>query len=198
MYTSIVLCALAGSLSAIPPANKVDWQSEYKAAKLKVVESGKPMAVFIGSGKDGWTKVLRDGQLSEGNRKNLTSEFVALYVDTDTAEGRTIASAFEIAGRGLVISDRKGQAQAFSHSGDMTDAELAKTLAKFAEAKRLAGTTEYLDRPGEGYIQKVQPETIVRIASAPEVAVSYPASAPVYRPLATQYYTTPSYPAGGG
>src|SRR5918993_973363 len=69
-------------------------------------------------------------------KRLLANKFVCVYVDTDTAVGRSLAGAFEVASKGLVISDREGTSQAYSLSGDLTKDELSRTLATYAEPGR--------------------------------------------------------------
>jgi hypothetical protein len=137
----------------------------------------------VGSGQDGWRKVVRDGGLDPALNRLLAEKFVCLYVDTDTAVGRSLAGAFELAGRGLVISDRTGTSQAYSLSGDLTRAELVRALEKYAGAERDVRSTE----------------TVVREAPAVArpVTVTYPAP-PAYVPQYTpQYRVVPGYTTGG-
>jgi len=102
-------------------------------------------------------------------KKLLAEKFVCVYVDTQTPAGKALAEQFEVASRGLIISDRKGTSQAYSLSGTLTTAELAQTLDKYADSKEAARSTE----------------TVVREA---------PAGRPVYVP---QYRFQPVYQVGG-
>jgi hypothetical protein len=151
MYTSIMVIALASTMNSVQVTDGIAWQAEYKAAQAEVVKSGKPLAVFIGNGSHGWNKVAREGNLTNDARQSLNKNFTCVYVNTDTAEGKALASSFEISARGLVISDVKGTKQAFSHAGDLTQDEMKNVLVKYAEVKAVA-TTESLSRAGDGYI----------------------------------------------
>ena len=113
--------------------------------------------------------------------KLLAEKYVCVYVNTDTAEGQALAGRFEVASRGLIISDRKGTSQAYSLSGSLTKAELVKTLEKYADQNGEVGTTE----------------TVVR--EVPPARAAYAAqyyAAPQY--YVPQYYPTPVYRTGGG
>lgn len=154
MYTSIVVIALASTLNSVQATDGIAWQAEYKAAQAEVLKSGKPLAVFIGSGEQGWNKVVREGTLTNDARQNLSKNFVCVYVNTATTDGKALASGFEIGARGLVISDAKGTTQAFSHAGDLTQAEIKNVLVKYAEPKAPVATTESLGRAGDGYVAK--------------------------------------------
>src|SRR4051812_30211337 len=117
------MMAAAALAAGISPSNitpQPTWLDDYATAQTRVAAIRKPMAVFVGSGKDGWGKVVRDGSLDPAVTKLLADKFVCVYIDTDTAAGRSLAGAFEVASRGLIISDRAGTKQAFSLSGDLT------------------------------------------------------------------------------
>jgi hypothetical protein len=154
MLNSILVLALASTLGAVKPADGILWQTEYMAAHAQAKAAGKPLAVFVGKGEQGWNTLVREGKLPADAKKAMTSAYVCLYVNLDTVEGQSVATAFELSGKGLVISDSKGTAQAFSHAGDLTETELTKTITKFADNKISVTKTEDLGRPGEGYIAK--------------------------------------------
>ena len=102
--------------------------------------------------------------------------------------GRALASSFEVATRGLIISDRKGTAQAYSLSGALTKAELAQTLEKYADARTLQNTeTVVRDAPAT----VVRPASVSYPATVSYPTVSYPTYAPQYR-AAPIYYTSGS------
>jgi hypothetical protein len=183
MYTLMAVVALTTSVSTATLSQNPTWLKDYASARDRVEAVGKPMAVFLGSGQEGWGNVVRDGALDSVLNKLLAEKFVCLYVDTTTIAGRSLAGAFQVAGRGLVISDRKGTTQAYSLSGDLTKAELARALEKYADAPEAQST-----------------ETVVREAPAVVRPVSsvttYPA-APVYAPqYVPQYRVVPSYSSG--
>lgn len=180
MYTLMAVVALTSSISTANLSSNPTWLNDYGVAQARVVAVHKPMAVFVGSGQDGWGKVLKDGVLDPALKRTLADKFVCLYVDTDTTAGRALAGSFEVASRGLIISDRKGTSQAYSLSGALTKAELVQTLDKYAGADQMVQATE----------------TIVRDAPAVvrPVTVTYPTYAPQYRvvPSYPNYYTTGS------
>src|SRR5262249_3587347 len=112
MYTSIVLIALAGSAAgaeAIPES--VLWKDYATARKIGGDET-KPVAVFIGKGAEGWQERSRQGALSREVVRLLRERYVCVYVDTATAEGKKLASAFEM-DAGVVLSTPQGDHQAF-------------------------------------------------------------------------------------
>jgi hypothetical protein len=112
MYTLMAVIALTTSYSTANLSSNPAWLTDYGAARERVTAVGKPMAVFVASGQEGWTKVVRDGGLSPEARKLLTEKFVCLYVNTDTTAGRTLAGALgDVAGvQPVRRSDRNGAA----------------------------------------------------------------------------------------
>src|SRR4051812_47338262 len=128
MFTSITLVALWGAL--VPQVTRLSLVPEldYRQARLIATREQKPLAVFVASGEYAWRKVITDGPDSDA-RALLAQKYVLVYVDQSTAYGQTVAAAFNLAGRnGLVISSRGGDLMAYRHEGEITAANLAKTL----------------------------------------------------------------------
>src|SRR6476659_8123001 len=171
---------LAAGISPSMLSPEPTWLNDYTLAQLRVAAVKKPMAVFVGSGKDGWGKVVRDGALDPVLKRTLASRFVCVYVDTDTAAGRSLAGAFEVASKGLIISDRAGTSQAYSLSGDLTKDELSRTLVKYADPDRDVRTTDTVVREAPAVVQPVA-----------RPVVTYPV-APVYQPQYVPQYV-PQY-----
>ena len=174
--------ALAAGISPANLSSEPAWLNDYTLAQARVASVQKPMAVFVGSGTDGWGKVVRDGALDPELKRTLANKFVCLYVDTDTAAGYSLAGVLEVR-KGLVISDRAGTSQAFSLAGDMTRDELSRTLAKYADPDREVRTTDTVVREAPPVVRPV--------------VVTYPAP-PVYVPqYVPQYRVVPGYTSGG-
>src|SRR5437763_9575547 len=115
MYTALALVALTvGNLSSSPL-----WLHDYKAAQAQVSSAHKPMAVFVGSGQAGYQSAVRDG-FDPAISKLLAEKFVCLYVDTSTAQGKKLATAFQVGARGVVLSDRTGLTQSYSAAGTIS------------------------------------------------------------------------------
>jgi hypothetical protein len=130
MYTAMALVALTvGNLTTNPT-----WLDDYSAAQAKVTVAGKPMAVFVGTGRAGWEAAVRDG-LDPSVSKMLAEKFVCLYVDSSTAKGKTLAAAFQVGDRGVVLSDRTGQTQAYSAAGTISRSELNRALLAYADVE---------------------------------------------------------------
>jgi hypothetical protein len=170
MFTYMAIVALTSSISTANLSPNPTWFNDYATAARHVADVHKPMAVFVGNGQEGWGKVIREGTLDDEMKRLLARKFVCVYVDRDTAAGRSLAGSFEVASRGLIISDRVGTSQAYSLSGDLTGSELVKTLEKYADAD--VRTTE----------------TLVR-----EVPAARPVTYQTYTP---QYRVSPRYTSG--
>jgi hypothetical protein len=168
MFSSIGLCTLAfcgQTLVLTTPAWRTDYGEAVQAGKTQ----GKPLAVFVSSGADGYEQVSRGGPLSPAARALLAKAYVCVYADTTQPVGKRLAEALEISGRGLVISDRSGQSQAFHHVGELTDAELTRTLERFASV---------------GTVRTTETNTTSRASYYPTYSTGTAApAAPAYQPV---------------
>ena len=141
MYTSLVLFALAGSTPGAEES--LSWMKDYHAARKESASQSKPLAVFLGTGKNGHDKVVRDG-LTDRNRQ-LLARYIPVYIDTTTEEGRSMAQQFEMpGGQGIVISNRTGDLQAFRHEGELSNNDLASRLERYADNGHVVSTTDTL------------------------------------------------------
>jgi hypothetical protein len=130
MYALMAMVALSTGISNI--SQTPSWLNDYGTARQRVGVVNKPMAVFVGRGQDGWEKVIQEG-LDASTNKLLAQKYVCVYLDRDTAAGKALADQFQVASRGLIISDRTGAAQAYSLSGSLTRSELVQTLEKYSD-----------------------------------------------------------------
>jgi hypothetical protein len=178
MQTWIAVALLGGGVSANIP-DLPAWQNDYGVARTRAGEIHKPLAVFIGTGKEGWSKVAREGDFDPQVSRLLAQHYVCVYVDKQTDAGKELAEAFEVpAASGLVISDRTGGVEAFHHSGALSRTDLAKALEKYSDPDRQVRTTESQ--------AKVQP--------APQVESRYQLSSPIQLQSApAQYRGAPIY-----
>jgi len=140
MSSFIAIVALAGSLASANIPEQPKWEKSYFEARTWAVENQKPLAVFIGSGVSGWEKVSKDGSFDAKVYQMLKEEYVCVYVDTDTDAGKNLAKAFAVDAKGLVISDKTGNTQAFHHSGDLSKDLLAKAVERYADVPQAKGT----------------------------------------------------------
>ncbi|OAI48108.1 hypothetical protein AYO44_07915 [Planctomycetaceae bacterium SCGC AG-212-F19] len=142
MYTSIVLFALTGfgtAAETVAPS----WQTNYAEAKKQGVTDKKPLAVVIGSGQDGWQKLVRGGSLGADQKQLLANSYVCLYADLATEEGKRLAQTLQIGkGVGLVISDHTGNLMAFHHEGDLEAKALTGYLQKYSDPERVVRQTD--------------------------------------------------------
>lgn len=133
MYTSLIalVMVVAGETPVTP-----SWQTYAQASRLVATEQ-KPMAVFVGTGENGWEQVA--GNLEGEAAKVLAANYVCVYANTDTPAGKALAQAFELNnGVGLVLSDRKGEKQVFWHDGTLPQRELLRQLTRFSSTSRLS------------------------------------------------------------
>jgi len=125
----IILSAVLGQAEGRPSAL---WQQSYTQAENMAAQIKTPVAVFLTQGENGIDKLIQGG-LNERAREVLASSYIPVLVDTSTPQGQRLAQAFEIrGGQGLVLSDRGGAYQAFSHPGSLTSEELVRNLEKYS------------------------------------------------------------------
>jgi hypothetical protein len=169
---SLVLSATVGFLAAAPVPQ---FAPSYSQALAQSHREHKPVAIFLGTGANGLSKLVADGGLTGTTGSQLKSDFVCLYVDTTSAAGQKLAGDFGMT-EGLVISDRDGAKQALRHAGTVTPATLATYATAYAGTAVAQATT-------------IDPVTV----AAPVLA------APAYTP-APSYYSAPQYafPMRGG
>jgi hypothetical protein len=137
MNTSLLLIALSSVCGPVVPSEGPSWLGDYTSARRVGRSEQKPLAVFLGSGPAGRPR------LGEEAKRILAAEYVCVYVDTAAAPGKRLAAAFEFpAGRGVVLSDRACDLQAFRHAGALGDADLARSLRRYADPDRVVRHTE--------------------------------------------------------
>jgi hypothetical protein len=164
MFTTTLVVALAGFVASTTLGSP-RWHADYRAAQKLGKEGSKPLAVFIGTGKDGWNRISQEGKLGKGIKELLEKDYICVYVDTEIQAGRELASAFEVPnGIGLVISDHSGRYQAFSHQGDLPNEQLLHYLSRYADRNRVVRTTE---------INPAEPENYYPVESYPVTAPAY-------------------------
>lgn len=195
MFTPLVFAAVSGML--VPAGLQApSWHTNYGLARKLGREEGKPLAVFIGSGKAGWHQLSQEGKLGKDTERILAENYVCVYVNRDRSEGRRLAEVFGVAeGPGLVISDFSGSLQAFRHEGDLPGDDLADYLERYADPDRVVRVTETNQgEPAEEVRDRTFPGPA---APSPAEAVRYGAlpAPPVY---AAPRMFFPSYMGGGG
>ena len=133
-FAAVALSAVLSSGAVVVPA----WQTDYSKAVASAAAEHKPLAVFIGKGDSGYSKLV-GGEIPTEAGQLLAKSFVCIYVDTDTAAGKSLARQFDIS-KGLVISGKGGDVQALRHSGAVTPSNLTGYLAKYSDGKTIATT----------------------------------------------------------
>jgi hypothetical protein len=143
MHATVVVFALSGFLVPAAVNKEPGWIREYSKAWQLGQNDSKPLAVFIGSGENGWNQVATDGRLAEEVQKLLVDNYVCVYVDTRDAAGMELASALEMTEKpGIVISSVSGREQAFRHAGNLDNRSLARYLRKFSDRELVVRFTE--------------------------------------------------------
>ena len=142
MIGSTILVALTTLLTS-PGTESLVWQKDYSAALQKGKETGKPLAVFLGKGANGWQSVSKEGNIDAKATEVLADKYVCLYVDVSDESGKKVAEAFNLHdSTGLVISSPGGALQAYRHEGGLQSTELTQKLAHYSDPKQVVTTTE--------------------------------------------------------
>lgn len=143
MHTSLLLVVLAGGLTAGADAGSLNWATDYAQAKKQAKEAGKPLAIFLNEGDAAAAKLLTDGNLSGTTQQLLSSDYVALFINTATPAGKDLAGKFDLpGGKGIVVSDRSGVYQALRHEGETSNSQLETYLKKYADPTFVVRTTD--------------------------------------------------------
>jgi hypothetical protein len=129
MHTVMTLLAL---LPHAPESERLTltFELDYKHARTIATSSQKPIAVFVGSGAEGWSKLVRNGNFELDSLKLMADRFVLVYADVETESGRKLATALQLGKQGLVISNRGGELQVFRHDGELEAVELTRHLTR--------------------------------------------------------------------
>ncbi|QDU23226.1 hypothetical protein [Urbifossiella limnaea] len=138
LTTTFAAVLVSAALAEAPSAPA--WETNYARASETAVAQRKPLAVFIGHGESGYNRVVGGNMPTEAGRL-LSTSYVALYVNADTAEGKRLATAFGVE-EGLVISSRCGNLQALKYGGAVPALDLASYLTKYSAADVAVTTTE--------------------------------------------------------
>jgi hypothetical protein len=144
--------ALASCFAAPSSSENPTWHQDYSEARKLGQEEKKPLAVLVGSGQAGYADLCKHGEISDAVRKLLAKHYVCVYADVTTAHGQKLAKALAItSGKGVVLSNRTGDLQAFFHDGDLSAADLTRAIEHFADAKVVVKTTATNTYAATGY-----------------------------------------------
>jgi hypothetical protein len=139
--TTFAAVALSVLLTGEALPSGVSWQTDYSQALSTAVAQQKPIAVFIGRGEAGYSKLVTDGQIPASAGELLSKNYVCVYVDTDTPAGKALSSQFTISS-GLVISTKGGSYQTLRHTGSVSPTELTQYLTQYGDKTTVATTAE--------------------------------------------------------
>jgi hypothetical protein len=141
-YGVFALAALLAVVAGTASAQEVSWRKTYQEARDQGQKAKKPLAVFIGTGPNGHDQLIQDGTLTPDIRKILVTEYVPIYLDADKADDQRLIQALGITTRrGLVLSDRVGESQAFFHDGRLTEREILRQLTYFSAPDVIVNST---------------------------------------------------------
>lgn len=105
LSATLAVLALTGLIGPSKTSD-VQWHKDYSSAMKLAIEQHKPLAVFI---TKGYTDSLK--KISSDSAKILRSDYVVVVIDSEDADGKKLASIFEL-NVGVVVSDRTGEKQA--------------------------------------------------------------------------------------
>jgi hypothetical protein len=139
---TFLLALESAGLPSVPPG----WNHDYDRALRQAGAAKKPLAVFIGTGKDGWKAVSAEGDLGPEVRRLLADEYVCVYVDARRAAHKELVRSFK-AGQSplLVLSTRDQTYQAYRHEGAQANADLTLALRRHA-TEETAEVAEVVDQ----------------------------------------------------
>jgi hypothetical protein len=130
MWITSCLFALVVPSTLMPSPS---WHHNYGQALARAQAEKKPVAVFIGSGANGWKASCQEGELSLEVRRLLAHDYVCVYIDVEHPAQQSVARSFEAGQSPLVVlSTRNGAYQAYRHSGKFANAGLAQALQRHA------------------------------------------------------------------
>jgi hypothetical protein len=133
MYTSIVLVALTGSLveGESLTVTSPKWLSDYSAAQKRAASARKPLAIFVGEGKEGFRDVSEEGELTEKAVRVLSKGYVCVYVDTATESGKKLAKRLQMDGPGVVLKKSGVTKPVAKRVGEVANKDLEKLLVRY-------------------------------------------------------------------
>jgi len=115
----------------------IAWHTDY-GKSLKVAERhDRPLFIVFDSGETKSEHTSGTGSfLSDSVEKALVADYVRMFVDTDTDEGLLLAVKFGVVEfPRIVIIDRSGEWQVYTHSWIYTSEDILSTLNRFRRTK---------------------------------------------------------------
>lgn len=181
MQILLTIVFLTGNVVSANIPGRLTWETDYLQARSRAIEDDKPLAVFLARGQNNWKMVARDG-VDQKVAQLLGDRYVCIFIDVDDAKGKKLASTFQVAAKGLVISDRSGNSQQFHHSGEMSSADLLKALERYSDRNRPFNETESIAQ-----LTPPAPQTFPQYQSVPQYQYAPP-----------QYQYAPAIRLSGG
>lgn len=135
-FAAVVLGTVLSTGAATPT-----WQTDYDQAMTTAVAQQKPLAVFIGSGDTGYSRLVSGGEIPAEASQLLAKSYVSVYVNTETKPGKALAEKFGVS-KGLVISSKCCNFQALQCTGTVAPADLTGYLTRYSSATQVIATTE--------------------------------------------------------
>jgi hypothetical protein len=114
------------------------WYSDYARACAEATSSDKPLFIVICSGSSEYHEMASLGVFfSDKLEKTLQSDYVRLFIDSDSECGKAIAEKFEATDDTphFVILDRTARWQVFYKSGYLLEDDLVRVLKQFKRSK---------------------------------------------------------------
>jgi hypothetical protein len=117
------------------------WHNDYARACAEAHGSDKPLFIVICPAASEYRQMASLGVfLSDGLEKTLQSDYVRLFIDTDSVSGKELAQRFEATDEAphFVILDRTGRWQVYYKTGYLLEEDLAPVLKQFRRTKLAA------------------------------------------------------------
>ncbi len=198
---------LTAVVSAAPQQGP--WNDNYTQVLTNAKADHRPMLVVFQNPMDPQKSI---DQLEERQRSSLLDNYHLCRVDVTTANGRRVASAFNVTSVPYtVITDRGAENIILRKRGEFTDSEWIETLADYRRGSRpveLASYSKEVASATSSSGPATSQRTVSRTVSAQRNTTSYRAAprsisspAPVYNPapssLGGSPFGTPQYSFGG-
>lgn len=142
MHTSVGLFALAAVLMDSAPPTGGPWLRDYGKGQELARREGKPLAVVVGTGAEGFEKLAQEGTLGDEVQKLLADHYVRVYLDRSDKAHAKLIEGLSLGKGGLVIGDVKAEVMAFHHEGTLTRNDLKGYLRTWANPSREVRTTQ--------------------------------------------------------
>lgn len=119
------------------------WQTDYAKALQEVQRTDRPLFIVFDSNSSAVGKMVHDDVfMNEQVEKLLAANYVRMFVDVETKEGKALAAQFAATEfPRIVIIDRSADWQVYRKSGNHSADEVASLLSQFRTSKLTTSTT---------------------------------------------------------